>query len=114
VCFAFNSIDAEAAAAADLFVLKERAKTKRKLTRELREFTGVPSQGERKHMGWSDEGMVAFEKYVEAIRKDVEDDKYAAWEKAYWDGMEKLGHLKKDDDNAIATDEVQAKSECCL
>jgi hypothetical protein len=43
-----ESVDAEAAAADDLFVLKERAKKKRKLTRELREFTGVPSQGERK------------------------------------------------------------------
>jgi hypothetical protein len=32
-----ESIDAEAAADADLFVLKERAKKKRKLTRQLRE-----------------------------------------------------------------------------
>jgi hypothetical protein len=96
-----ESVDAEAAADDDLFVLKERAKKKRKLTRELREFTGVPSQGERKHKGWSDEGMVAFEKYVEAIRKDVEDDKYVAWEKAYRDVMEKLGHLKKDDDEPL-------------
>jgi hypothetical protein len=33
-----------------MFVLKERDKKKRKFTRELREFTRVPSQGERKHI----------------------------------------------------------------
>ncbi len=93
----------EAAAEEDLFVLKEskKKKKKRKVTRELREFTGVPSQGERKHKGWSDEGMKAFEKYVEAIRKDVEDDKYVAWENAYQDVMEKLGHSKRDDEEAL-------------
>jgi hypothetical protein len=85
----------------DLFVLKERKKKKRKVTRELREFTGVSSQGERKHKGWSDEGMMAFEKYVEAIRKDVEEDKYIAWENAYRDVMEKLGHSKKDDEDHL-------------
>jgi hypothetical protein len=40
--------------------------------------------------------MEAFKRYVKAIRKDVEEDKYVAWEKAYWDVMEKLGHSKKD------------------
>jgi anti-sigma28 factor (negative regulator of flagellin synthesis) len=88
--------DAEETADADLFVLKERAKKRRKLTRELREFTGVSSQGERKHKGWSDEGMVTFEKFVEAIKKDVEEGKYVAWEKAYREVMVRLGgHAKK-------------------
>jgi hypothetical protein len=94
----------ETAPEEDLFVQKERKKKKRKFTRELREFTGVPSQGERKHKGWSDEGMKAFEKYVEAIRKDVEDDKYVAWENAYRDVMEKLGHSKADDEEALQKD----------
>jgi hypothetical protein len=97
-----ESIDtAEAAANDDMFVLKERAQKRRKLTRELREFTGVSSQGERKHKGWSNEGMVTFEKYVEAIKKDVEEVKYVAWEKAYRDVMEKLGHSKRGDDNPL-------------
>ena len=61
----------------------------------------MPSQGERRHKGWSDEWMVTFEKYVEAIRKDVEDDKYVAWEKAYRDVMEKLGYSKKDYDDPL-------------
>jgi hypothetical protein len=93
-----ENVDEEPAAEEDLFVHKERAKKKRKLTRELREFTGVPSQGERKYKGWSDEGMVAFERYVGAIKKDVEEDKYVVWEQAYRDVMEKLGHSKKDTD----------------
>jgi predicted nucleotide-binding protein (sugar kinase/HSP70/actin superfamily) len=45
--------------------------------------------------------MVAFEKYVEAIKKDVEDDKYVAWKKAYQDVMEKLGHSKRDEDKPL-------------
>jgi hypothetical protein len=57
--------------------------------------------GWEKAPGWSDEGMMAFEKYVEAIRKDVEEDKYAAWENAYLDVMEKVGHSKKDDEEAL-------------
>jgi hypothetical protein len=61
----------------------------------------VSTQGERKHKGWSKEGMMAFKKYVEAIRKDVEEDKYVAWENAYRDVMEKLGHSKKDDEEAL-------------
>jgi len=91
----------EIGAADDIIILKEKAKRKRKLTRELREFTGVSSQGEKKHKGWSDEGMVTFEKYVKAIRKDVEDNKYVAWEKAYRDVMEKLGHSKRPDDDPV-------------
>ncbi len=63
------NLDAEPAADEDLFVLKERAKKRRKMTKELREFTGVPSQGERKHKGWSEVGMVAFEQYVGAIKE---------------------------------------------
>jgi hypothetical protein len=70
-----RGIDTESAADDDMILLKERAKKRRKLTRELREFTGVSSQGERKHKGWSDEGMETFKKYVKAIRKDVEEDK---------------------------------------
>ena len=87
-----RSIDADAATDDDLILLKEMTKKKRKLTRQLREFTGVASQGKKKHKGWSDEGMVTFEKYVKAIRKDVEEDKYVAWEKAYREVMEKPGH----------------------
>jgi hypothetical protein len=90
-----RSMDAEADEDDDLIRLKERAKKKRKLTRELREFTGVPTQGERKHKGWSDEGMETFEKYVKEIRRDVEEDKYVAWEQAYRDVMERLGHTKR-------------------
>ena len=71
------------------------------MTRELREFTGEASHGERKHKGWSDQGMMAFEQYVEEIRKDVEEDKYVAWEKAYRDVMEKLGHSKKEDESNL-------------
>ena len=93
-----RSIVAEEAPEDDLIILKERAKKRRKLTRELREFTGVSPEGERKYKGWSDEGMVTFEKYVKAIRKDVEEDKYIAWEKAYRDVIEKLGHSKKEYD----------------
>jgi hypothetical protein len=85
----------------DQLVQKERKKKRRKLTRELREFTGVSAQGERKHKGWSDEGMMTFKKYVEAIRKDVEEDKYVAWENAYRDVMEKLGHSKREDEEAL-------------
>jgi hypothetical protein len=96
-----ENVEQEDGADEDLFVLKERAKKKRKLTKELREFTGVSSQGERKHKGWSDEGMVTFEKYVKAIKKDVEDDKYASWEKAYREVMQKMGHTKKDIDEPL-------------
>jgi hypothetical protein len=76
-------------------IFKERRRKMRKLTRGLREFTGVPSEGERKCKGWSDEGMLAFEKYVTTIRKDVADGKYVTWEKAYREVMEKLGRSKK-------------------
>ena len=61
----------------------------------------MSTQGERQHKGWSNEGMMAFEKYVEAIRKDVEEDKYVAWENAYQDVMEKLGHSKKDNEEPL-------------
>jgi hypothetical protein len=66
----------------------------------LREFTGVPSEeGGRKCKGWSDEGMLAFEKHVKTIRNDVEDgSKCTAWEKTRRDLMEKLGHSRKDDE----------------
>jgi hypothetical protein len=94
-----ENVDTEPAANEDLFVRKERAKKRRKMTKELREFTGVPSRGERKHKGWSDEGMVAFESYVGAIKKDAEDDKYVVWEKAYREVMEKLGHSRRDEDD---------------
>jgi hypothetical protein len=96
-----ENVDTEATAVEDLFVQKERAKKRRKLTKELRQFTGVPSQGGRKHKGWSDEGMVAFERYVGAIKKDAEADKYVVWEKAYREVMEKLGHSKRDEDDPL-------------
>jgi hypothetical protein len=91
-----DGVAAEQAADEDRFVVKERAKKRRKLTRELREFTGVPSEGKKKHKGWSDEGMMTFEKYVKAIKKDVAEDKYIAWEKAYREVMKRLGHSKKE------------------
>jgi hypothetical protein len=91
----------EAPGEEDKLVLKESKRKKRKFTSELREFTGVSSQGERKHKGWSDEGMMAFENYVEAIKKDVEEDKYIPWENAYRVVMEKLGHSKKDDEEQL-------------
>jgi hypothetical protein len=96
-----ENVDTEPDDAEDVFVQRERAKKRRKMTKELREFTGVASQGERRHKGWSDEGMVAFETYVGAIKKDVEDDKYVAWEKAYRDVMEKLGHSKVNDGDLL-------------
>jgi hypothetical protein len=92
----------EAEAEEDQFVQKERAKQKRKLvTRELREFTEVPSEGERKTKGWSDEGMIAYEMWLEAIVKDVKEDKYVAWERAYCGVMERLGHYRKDIEESL-------------
>ena len=61
----------------------------------------MPSEGERKHKGWSDEGMVAFEKYVKAVKKDAEDDKCVAWEMACREVVEKLGHSKRDDNESL-------------
>ena len=87
--------DEVAAAGEDHFVQKKRAMKKRKLTRELREFTGVVSVGERKHKGWSDEGMEAFETYVGEIKKDVEDGKYLAWEKGFREVVERQGIYTK-------------------
>jgi hypothetical protein len=71
-------------------IVKERAKKTRKLTRHLREFTGAPSEGERKCKGWSVERMLAFEKHVTTIKKDVEDGKHVAWERACREVMERL------------------------
>ena len=47
--------------------------------------------------------MEAFEKYVEEIKKDVEQDKYVAWENAYREVMKKLGrHSRtKEDENKV-------------
>ena len=56
----------------------------------------MASGGERKTKGWSDKGMVAFEMWVGAIIKDVNDNKYVAWEKAYCNVMKRLGHYRKD------------------
>ena len=44
----------------DMFIQKERTKKARKLTKGLRQFTGVALEGERKCKGWSNEGMEAF------------------------------------------------------
>jgi hypothetical protein len=96
-----DSGDEETAVEEDQFVQKERKKKRRKVTRELREFTGVSAQGERKRKGWSDEGMMAFEKYVKAIRKDVEEERYVAWENAYREVMEKLGHSKREEEEPL-------------
>jgi hypothetical protein len=85
----------------DGIITEQRRRKARKLTRGLREFTGVPSEGERKCKGWSDEGMLAFEKYVMTIRKDVTEGKYVAWEKAYREVMEKLGHSKKQNEEPL-------------
>ena len=85
----------------DTFVLKERAKKTRKLTRELREFTGMPSEGDRKCEGWSDEGMVAFENCVETVKKDEEDGKHGTWDKACRDVMEELGHAQREHDEPL-------------
>jgi hypothetical protein len=82
-------------------ILKKRAKKMRKLTRGLREFTGVPSEGGRKCKGWSNKGMVAFKKHVKTIWNDVEDGKHAAWENACEDVMEKLGHCRKEDEESL-------------
>ncbi len=61
----------------------------------------MSTQGERKHKRWSDEGMMAFEKYVEAIRKDVEEERYVAWENAYREVMDKLGHSKREEEEPL-------------
>ena len=46
--------------------------------------------------------MEAFEKYVEEIKKDVEQDKYVAWENAYREVMKKLGHSRtKESENKV-------------
>ena len=83
------------------FIQKERAKKTRKLTRGLREFTGVPSEGERKCKGWSDEGMVVFEKCVKETRKDEGEGKCEAWEKACRSVMEKLGHAQRESNEPL-------------
>ena len=85
----------------ETFVLKERARKTRKLTRGLREFTGVASEGERKCKGWSDEGMVAFENYVKTVRKDAEDGRYVTWDKAYRDVMVIMGHDQRSAEEAL-------------
>ncbi len=63
----------------------------------------MASEGERKCKGWSDEGMLAFEKHVTTIKKDVEDGKYLAWERAYREVMEKLkpGPWKKNNEEPL-------------
>lgn len=75
---------------------KEKGQESEKLNEGLIEITGAPPKGEGKCKGWSNEGMVAFEKDVKTIRKVVENGKYVALEKSYQDVMEYLGHLKKD------------------
>ena len=85
----------------ETFFLKERARKTRKLTRGLREFTGVASEGERKCKGWSDEGMVAFENFVKTVRKDEEDGRYVTWDKAYRDVMVIMGHEQRSDEEAL-------------
>ena len=76
----------------DIFIQRERSRKARKLTKGLRQFTGVAADGERKCKGWSDEGMVAFEKHLKVIKKDVEDGKYQAWERAYREVIQTMDH----------------------
>jgi hypothetical protein len=45
--------------------------------------------------------MAAFKMWVEAIMKDVEDNKYVAWEKTYCGVMERLGHYRKDIEESL-------------
>ena len=45
--------------------------------------------------------MLDFEKHVMTIKKDVEDGKYLAWERAYREVMEKPGHSKKHGDEPL-------------
>ncbi len=71
------------------------------MVRELHEYTGESSHGEGKYKGWSDQGMMAFKMFLEEIQKDVEEDKYVAWEKAYRDIMVKLGHTKRPDRDPV-------------
>jgi hypothetical protein len=86
---------------ADTYNEMERAKKKRKVTRELHEYIGVPSDGERKYRGWSDEGMAAFAGWMRDIQKDGAENKYTAWEAAYHIIMEKLGNGKKKDKETV-------------
>ena len=65
----------KAEAEEDIFDQKEKDQKRRKLTRGLRKYTGVASEGERKTKGWSDKGMEAFEMRVGAIMEDVNDNK---------------------------------------
>ena len=53
----------------------------------------MAADSERKCKGWSDEGMVAFEKHLKVIKKDVEDHgKYQAWERAYREVIQTMDH----------------------
>jgi hypothetical protein len=79
----------------DDFIQKERAKKKRKLARTLRVYTGVASENEPRHKGWSDGGMAAFEAYVKEIKKDIRDEKYLPWETAYREIMDRMDRRKK-------------------
>ena len=62
----------------------------------------MPSEGERKCEGWSDEGMlVTFGKHVKTMKKDEEDGKCETWDKACRDVMEKLGHAQREHDEPL-------------
>jgi hypothetical protein len=62
----------------------------------------VPSDGERKYKGWSDEGMEAFEEWVKDMQKDVAKDKQTVWEAAYCIIVEeKVGNGKKNDEKPV-------------
>jgi hypothetical protein len=94
--------------------MKERAKKTRKLTRELREFTGVPSEGKRKCKGWSNEGMLAFKKQVRTTWKDMEDGKHAAClgeGPSGGHGGTETGPFEEKQQGAIAKGKVQANCE---
>ena len=78
---------------------KVNKKRKRRLTRELRKYTGKPNENERKFKGWSDEGMEAFEKWIEVIKKDVENVKYKVFEKVYQKVVEEVIGFRDDSDD---------------
>jgi hypothetical protein len=63
-----------------------------------------------------DVGVPPSKKKTDGVRVNVahvvEEDKHAAWEKACWDVMEKLGCLKKDDEEPLQ--KARCKARCKL
>ena len=57
----------------------ETDKKKRRLLKELKVFTGVAKQDQRKFRGWADEATVALMDIRDQIIKDVKEGKYKVW-----------------------------------